>query len=220
MVSARGLGRRIPEGTRCVVAGKLEQFTAEAGWTGYSMTNPVVEPVVATSATMIGVYPASETNEVSTWVVFEAAREAAHRIGALEDPVPQAFTAARGRPSRFEAYRMVHDPRDETEAKAGRDRLAYDELPRLQLVVRSARAATRAQPGIAHRPTGALTTPFLDRLPYPLTGAQARVAEQIAADMTAHRPMARQLQGDVGSRRRRTRSWRCWPRSSPADRPP
>lgn len=196
---ARGLGRRIPEGTRVVVAGKLEQFTAAAGWVGHSMTNPVVEPVVANSANMIGIYPASETHQVSTWMVFEAAREAAHRISGLTDPVPAQYTTGRGRPRRADAYRMVHDPKDAAQAKAGRDRLAYDELLRLQLVVRSARAAGAAQPGTTHQPTGSLTVPYLARLPYPLTAAQTRVTAQIAADMTAPRPMARLLQGDVGS---------------------
>ena len=40
---------------------------------------------------------------------------------------------------------------------------------------------------------------LLDLLPFALTGAQARVLAEIRADMASNRPMARLLQGDVGS---------------------
>ena len=195
----RGLASRIPEGSRVVIAGKLETFVGRNGRPGFSMTNPIVEPVVATTATMIGVYPASELNDVSTWTVAGAAREAVHRITGLADPVPAWCTSERGMPSRADAFRMIHDPASAAEATAGRKRIAYDELLRLQLVVRAARADTRAQPGIVHEATGSITGAFLSRLPYRLTGAQQRVAVEISDDMAAARPMSRLVQGDVGS---------------------
>ena len=40
---------------------------------------------------------------------------------------------------------------------------------------------------------------FLQRLPFPLTGAQHRVLAEIRADLAREQPMARLVQGDVGS---------------------
>lgn len=196
----RGLRSRIPDGTRVVLGGaKLTTFTSQRGFTGLSMTNPTVEPVVATSSRYIGVYPASGTAGLTTWAVFDAVKEAAHRVTDLVDPVPPEFLAKRWLPSLADAFRMVHDPATEEEKKAGRDRLAYQELLRLQLVIRRDRAVNAAQPGCAHTPTGALTEPFLAGRGYDLTGAQKRVVAEIRDDMTTSRPMSRLLQGDVGA---------------------
>ena len=56
------------------------------------MTNPIVEPVVATTATMIGVHPASELNDVSTWTVAAPGR---FPITGLADPVPAGAMSER-----------------------------------------------------------------------------------------------------------------------------
>ena len=40
---------------------------------------------------------------------------------------------------------------------------------------------------------------FVDTLPFSLTGAQARVVDEIAADLSRPVPMLRLVQGDVGS---------------------
>ena len=51
-------------------------------------------------------------------------------------------------------------------------------------------------------PSGAaadLPQRLLQALPFGLTGAQARVQAEIAADLSRHEPMHRLLQGDVGS---------------------
>ncbi|MEK7960796.1 hypothetical protein, partial [Burkholderia contaminans] len=45
----------------------------------------------------------------------------------------------------------------------------------------------------------ALTTRLYAALPFTLTGAQARVVDEIANDLTLAHPMQRLLQGDVGS---------------------
>src|SRR5690606_32957436 len=49
------------------------------------------------------------------------------------------------------------------------------------------------------RGDGALRGRLLAGLPFALTGAQARVAARIAADLAERRPMLRLVQGDVGS---------------------
>ncbi|ONX57491.1 ATP-dependent DNA helicase RecG, partial [Burkholderia cenocepacia] len=61
---------------------------------------------------------------------------------------------------------------------------------------------TRAAPAMPRRTArdaDALTTRLYAALPFTLTGAQARVVDEIAHDLTLAHPMQRLLQGDVGS---------------------
>jgi ATP-dependent DNA helicase RecG len=86
-----------------------------------------------------------------------------------------------------------------------RRRLAFDELFRLQLalVLRRQRLHEDAR-GIRHVLTRADGSPtlverFVAGLPFPLTGAQRRAVDELAADLGAALPMHRLLQGDVGA---------------------
>ena len=63
---------------------------------------------------------------------------------------------------------------------------------------RDGRVLDRA-PGAAHRGKGKLLDAFLRALPFDLTNAQARVIEELRADLCSTFPMNRLLQGDVGS---------------------
>jgi ATP-dependent DNA helicase RecG len=84
------------------------------------------------------------------------------------------------------------------EGKA-KDRLAYDELLANQLALLLVRRDTRLRRGRALAGDGRLTGPLVQRLPWSLTAAQARVLGEISGDMAQSSPMLRLLQGDVGS---------------------
>ena len=66
-----------------------------------------------------------------------------------------------------------------------------------QLQARRAREHLRAP--VLRTARGGLVDRLLAALPFPLTGAQRRVGEEIARDLGATQPMHRLLQGDVGS---------------------
>src|SRR5207237_4060724 len=57
----------------------------------------------------------------------------------------------------------------------------------------------RESKGIQHNIDGELVPRFHEALPFPLTGAQKRAIDEIAADLAGPHPMHRLLQGDVGS---------------------
>ena len=197
--NVKRIDKRLPVGAQVIAHGTLEKFEFNGGDIGYSMKAPQAEAITDTSASVIGVYPASPVNDLTSWMVHDAAREACRRLGPIVDPVPEAFLLSRKLPSIVDAYRMVHDPANLGEAKLGRDRLAYDELLRLQVLIRMTRAAQRAQDATAHQVTGHLTDQLLSSVPYDLTGAQTRAVDAIRADMTADSPMDRLLHGEVGS---------------------
>jgi ATP-dependent DNA helicase RecG len=99
-----------------------------------------------------------------------------------------------------QALEALHRPSALNEVEPARRRLAFEELFFLQLLHARARAKLRRETtGIAFRGEPALTRPFIESLPFTLTGAQDRVWGEIEADMERESPMNRLLQGDVGS---------------------
>ncbi|MDX5962708.1 ATP-dependent DNA helicase RecG [Rhodococcus opacus] len=169
-------------------------------WEGFiQMAGALIAPMRDATAPFVPVYPQSDKHQVSTWTLHRAALDALRRLPALDDPLPQQIRTTRQLPGRLEALRAVHVPDNAADATSGRDRLAYDELLRMQLAMGVQRNAARQQPAVVHAPTGRLTRPWLESLPWPLTGAQNRVLKEIAEDLRSPSPMKRLLQGDVGS---------------------
>ncbi|MBI2917928.1 MAG: ATP-dependent DNA helicase RecG [Chloroflexi bacterium] len=99
-----------------------------------------------------------------------------------------------------EAVRQAHFPDNEEADGAARRRLAFDELFLLQLGVLARRSRWQSDSGA---PPLSITPPVLGALlaslPFSLTGAQRRALDQVLADAAQPRPMARLLQGEVGS---------------------
>jgi len=102
------------------------------------------------------------------------------------------------------ALTQIHRPDHQQSLTAARRRLVFDEFLLLQLglLQRRRELTSRPAPPLA-RPDAAgprsLMAAFLELLPFPLTGAQQRVLAEIRADLAREQPMARLVQGDVGS---------------------
>ena len=103
---------------------------------------------------------------------------------------------------KVDALRGIHRPVDSERLQQARRRLVFDEFLLLQLGLMQRRAAIRqrqapALDGVGQR--DGLVGQFLALLPFDLTGAQQRVLAEIEADLVKPEPMARLVQGDVGS---------------------
>lgn len=83
--------------------------------------------------------------------------------------------------------------------RRARERLACDRLFHDQLALGATRIRLRQQTGSALIGNSTLQKAALDRFGYELTGAQRRVIDEIASDLSQPSPMLRLLQGDVGS---------------------
>lgn len=146
-------------------------------------------------------YPSND--EIPQWVmrrVFEQNLDLLLEHAGDDEYLSEEVRTELGLPDLPEAFRRLHRPRNPSEPKSGRQRLAFDELFFLQLVQALARhRQVRAEPGTAHRRTNELIRPLHEALPFELTGAQARVLREIFDDMTSPRRMNRLLQGDVGA---------------------
>ena len=120
--------------------------------------------------------------------------QALERAPKLPEWIEPSLLAQRGWPSWQDALAAIHaDPANVT----ARTRLAYDEVFANQLALMLVRASSRRRRGVPLAGDGHLRAML--KLPYSLTGAQARTIREIEGDLVQPTPMVRLLQGDVGA---------------------
>ncbi|ANC76827.1 ATP-dependent DNA helicase RecG [Fictibacillus phosphorivorans] len=120
--------------------------------------------------------------------------------GEIEDPLPLEIRESYRLPDRESALKMMHFPEDFKALKAGRRRLAYEELLYFQLKMQIFRKWNRQQSkGAALKFDQDQVETFIRSLPFQLTDAQQRVVDEILRDLSDTSRMNRLLQGDVGS---------------------
>ena len=121
-------------------------------------------------------------------------------IRHVVEPLPTALRVAEALPDRSAAVAAAHFPDGEEEAAGARRRLAFEELFLLQLAVTGRRRARREGRSAAPlQATGEVVDPWLERLPFELTGDQLAACGEIDGDLAGERPMQRLLMGEVGS---------------------
>ena len=136
-------------------------------------------------------------------------RQALDQYGApLEDELPPGIIRRDGLAPKAEAVRAIHFPASPQALELARKTLIYEELFYLEVLV-GKRALERRKPGEHLRRKGPgpgdrgdllpLQRRLLDRLPFSLTPGQTGAIAEINRDMAGPFPMARLLQGDVGS---------------------
>jgi ATP-dependent DNA helicase RecG len=118
------------------------------------------------------------------------------------DPLPEPIRRSQGLMGRADALTQIHAPANKEQLQASRRRLVFDEFLLLQLSLAQRRHQLRQRPAppLLLLPGGeGLVERFLAILPFALTQAQERVLAEIRADLARPQPMARLVQGDVGS---------------------
>jgi ATP-dependent DNA helicase RecG len=122
-------------------------------------------------------------------------------LGSVEEYLPDEVRLASdgALPPLRDAIAQVHYPDDESSLQAAKERLAFDDLFLLQLGLVLRKRERRAYDGIPIQPNEDLLRRWSRALPFRLTGTQQSVLAEILEDMSQQKPMARLLQGDVGS---------------------
>ena len=96
------------------------------------------------------------------------------------------------------ALENIHFPESEEASEAARQRLAFDELLKLQLGMSLMKSRSRRS--TAYKMDSSISTaPFTEGLPFELTDDQKKAVSEIISDLCRDVPMNRLLQGDVGS---------------------
>ncbi|WP_257267243.1 ATP-dependent DNA helicase RecG [Endozoicomonas sp. ONNA2] len=182
------------------------------GATGLEMYHPEYRVINADTpadieATLTPVYPATEgLTQQRIRSLCEQALKLLADESALQELLPVHIRQTYSLSSLVEAVRLLHQPPPEESMillSEGRhpaqQRLAFEELLAHNLSLRQLRKRVQSVGGFAMPPQNRLTRQLLAQLPFSLTTAQRRVADDISQDMAMEKPMLRLVQGDVGS---------------------
>ena len=167
-------------------------------YSGYGMTNPIFEDmdsVAVTTRRVMPIYPL--TAGLSNAVMLKTVRQALAICDPPEEILPEEIRQRYGILGAEEAYRVIHEPDSMEQAEAARKRMIFEEFFVFSAglsLMRAARTEKRTAP-YAQRDL----SPFYQRLPFTLTGAQQRAIREITEDLGKGVPMNRLVQGDVGS---------------------
>ena len=179
----------LPVGEKRWVAGRLDQ---------YGQSWQIVHPdhVAEDSSALAGslnepVYPLCEG--LTQARIGALAGQAMGMAPELPEWIEPGLLAKSDWPSWKDALVRAHKGPD----ASARDRLAYDELLANSLALLLVKASNRTRRTVPLRGDGRLRDKL--RLPFSLTGAQARSVAEIESDVAQESPMLRLLQGDVGS---------------------
>jgi ATP-dependent DNA helicase RecG len=181
------------------------------GSAGFEMIHPEYrilreEQDAATNDSLTPIYPATEG--VQQGRLRNLTDQALQAM--LREPPPEllpgSVTDKLGMPSLVDAISYLHRPPPDanvTQMQEGRhpcqQRLAFEELLAHYLSLRSLRALAETEGAFALTDGQGRVDQFIADLPFELTGAQARVVNEIMADLSQPHPMMRLIQGDVGS---------------------
>jgi ATP-dependent DNA helicase RecG len=194
--------RLYPPGATVAISGLVKE-----GPYGTSFSDPLIEVLEAPSSSVqsdrIGrltpVYALTEG--LTADKLRQAIAAVLPAVAAWSDPLPKGLRDAFGLMDRAVALRQIHQPEDQTQLQSARTRLVFDEFLLLQLALGLQRERLKRQsaPALLAPAQANLVHRFLSLLPFDLTRAQQRVLAEIHGDLARPQPMARLLQGDVGS---------------------
>ena len=198
-----GQTRLYPNGATVAVSGLVKE-----GPYGLSFQDPLIEVMESAQAPLqskrIGrLLPVYSLTEGLTADRFRTLVEAAlPSVRLWPEPLPPQRRQARQLLGRHQALTAIHRPETSDQLQQARHRLVFDEFLLLQLGLMQRRAALRQRSAPSLRVASdrdGLLGRFLDHLPFQFTNAQNRVLAEIDEDLERSEPMARLVQGDVGS---------------------
>ncbi len=179
---------QIKSGQTSVFCGKVDRTR------GLKIINPAV---MDESPGILPVYPLVQG--LTQYQVRDAVEQALRRaLDCVEESLPEYFRAQHGLCSIRQALCDVHYPKDMHSLSAARRRLSFEDMLYYLLAIALLKRERLGREGIAFDTLG-VRDEFIQSLPFPPTGAQARVLKEIEEDMARERPMNRLVQGDVGS---------------------
>ncbi|MBX2821736.1 MAG: ATP-dependent DNA helicase RecG, partial [Rhodothermaceae bacterium] len=192
------------KGDRVAFHGKPQQFGRQ-----FSITHPDFDKLDEEGASLdtgriIALYPGGAAFD-KVGMTSRSFRKAVHGLFKTEGlRIPEVLPAwlvekyklMEGRV----ALRAAHFPKSSVELAQGRERLKFEELFFIQLMLGMTRQGKQKVAGPVLEAKGTYMNRFLDDvLPFELTGAQKNALEDIKKDTAKGIQMNRLVQGDVGS---------------------
>lgn len=151
------------------------------------------------SHSLYPLYPESR-GVTSNWIYHNIER--IFKSGTLEkivDPIPKDILQKYNLPNVRDALIYIHAAKKESDALAARKRFAFQEIFFIQLEKQQERAKWKKEKAFAVTADSKSVDNFVRRFPFSATNAQKKSIDTILSDFTSGHPMARLLEGDVGS---------------------
>ncbi len=191
------LAKQLPVGMQIVLSGKVDAFQGLRQMTGPDW-QPYTEDELIHAGRLVPVHPLTKgLAERNARALIKQVVDRAAPM--LVDHVPSAVRERAGLMPIVDAISQIHFPDDQAQLERARRRLGFDEFLLIQLGVLQRKVLWQAERGYPINFNEAIHEDLLSKLPFDMTGAQVRALEEIFHDMGRPIPMARLLQGDVGS---------------------
>lgn len=190
------IAKRLRSGVQIVLSGKISQYLGRP-----VMENPEWEPLEQQQLStnrIVPVYPLT-AQITQRWLRRQMNQIVTYWAPRVLDPLPAKIRQSAGVIDLPRALLQIHFPDSQGNLTAAQERLAFDEIFLLQLGLLNQRRAWKERPARTYQVESQWLQNQIDRLPYPLTGAQQRALDDIRHDLASGHPMNRLLQGDVGS---------------------
>lgn len=170
------------------------------------IANPVVEkaaglPILDSSVGLMPVYPES-AGITSLWFYHAVKRlfeVHAALIQTAEDPLPAEIRERYRLPDVNTAWIWAHQPKSEKDATAARKRFAFEEVFLIQLARALERETNKTRRALPVDADERRVADFVSTFPFTPTAGQKKAIADILANFLEPYPMARLLEGDVGS---------------------
>lgn len=192
------------EGERVAVHGKVQRY---GRW--FSMTHPDFdklndEGALLDTGRIVPLYPGGEamekvglTSRSIRRIIYNLFKEHGLKLGEM---LPEWLVGSHDLMEGRVALRAIHFPKSIDERRRATERLKFEELFFIQLMLAQMRNEREKIAGPEFAEPGAYTKEFVrEVLPFELTGAQKRALNDVFADTSTGYQMNRLVQGDVGS---------------------
>ena len=181
---------RFASGTEFLLYGRL---------TGFGCYRTMSAPDFLSAAEAGQIQPIyGQTEGLPSRIIQQAAAQALTMLPEhVRDPLPEDLRIRRGLCGLREAICTMHQPQTMEMLAQARRRLAYEELLVMQLGLLRHKSHSRGETALML--SRDCSEGFFARLPFAPTNAQRRAVADAVRDMMRPVPMARLLQGDVGS---------------------
>ena len=192
------LSRQLTVGRMITLSGKVSAFNGMR-----QFTTPTWEPYIPDTATLhtgrlVPVHPLTKgLLERNARAIIKLVVDT--MTPKMVDHLPEATRLRQQLLPLGQALAQIHYPDDGSQLERARTRLGFDEFLSIQIGILQRKLLWQGELGYAMPRLPDLHAELQRQLPFQLTTAQQRSLDEIFHDMAQPRPMARLLQGDVGS---------------------
>lgn len=187
-----------------LIYGRIQEFRGK-----FNIVHPEMEEVTQDKLTATGLEPVYSSTEklLLKGLDSKGRRKIIKQLISqlkpqdIQENLPAPLISKLRFKNRFETFRDIHLPANKEDLQKARNRIKFEELFFLQLMLLRAKVKREDTiKGFVFGEVGSLfNTFFSQHLPFTLTEAQKRVMREIRKDTGSGRQMNRLLQGDVGS---------------------